>query len=158
MSDKDSRLIWEAWDAPGGRPIERGMGSDGNAPEDEIRDRGIHDRPDGGGSLKDFDLEIVASKDYDDDRYWETWEIRATSKAAADQFGHGPIDWIYQSELPFSEEEIEQKVIQSLHNHGKPRFFKPYAEPKSDRGPLLPGEDEERSWQDQPGVYPPGYN
>ena len=27
-----------------------------------------------------------------------------------------------------------------------------------DGRPLLPGEDEERSWQDQPGVYPPGYN
>lgn len=30
MSNKDNKLIYEAWDAPGGRPAERGMGSDGN--------------------------------------------------------------------------------------------------------------------------------
>ena len=30
MKDKDSKLIYEAFDAPGGRPVNRGMGSDGN--------------------------------------------------------------------------------------------------------------------------------
>jgi len=33
MNNKDTQLIWEAYDAPGGRPLNRGMGSSGNAPE-----------------------------------------------------------------------------------------------------------------------------
>lgn len=30
MKDRDTQLIFEAWNAPGGRPVERGLGSDGN--------------------------------------------------------------------------------------------------------------------------------
>ena len=34
MATKDNNLIWEAFDAPGGRPMNPGMGSDGNIPQD----------------------------------------------------------------------------------------------------------------------------
>ena len=34
MATKDDNLIWEGYDAPGGRPMNPGMGSDGNIPQE----------------------------------------------------------------------------------------------------------------------------
>ena len=46
---------------------------------------------------------------------------------AAEQFGYGVIDRVYANEVDDkSHEELEQMVIRSLHDHGKPRFFRGY--------------------------------
>ena len=103
MKDKDSQLIWEARISRADNP---GFGSDGNEPEK---------------SLADYGLKMTESREEDDDRYWETWEIRAMSREAAEKFGHGPIDWTYRSEL-VSPEDLEQQVIASIERTGKPRF------------------------------------
>jgi len=168
MNDKDSKLIWEAWDTPVGND-ERQL-PEGEVEEDnEIRDQGIHDRPDAGQPLSEYGLKIEPGEergDRDNPTIDKLWLIRPLGPEAREQFGppqngYDAYDWIYQAEVRGrSIEELEQIVIRSIHNHGKPRFFKPYAEPenKSNRAGLLPGEDPERSWQDNPGVYPPGYN
>jgi hypothetical protein len=44
MKKNDEDLIWEAYDAPGGRPVNPGMGSDGNIPPEHV--------PVGGGELE----------------------------------------------------------------------------------------------------------
>jgi len=90
----------------GSRPINPGFGSDGNEPEK---------------SLADYGLKMVESREDDDDRYWETWEIRAMTREAAEKFGHGPIDWTFRSEL-VSREDLEQQVLASIERTGKPRF------------------------------------
>lgn len=105
----------------------------GKGPLADKDDRGVHgDRPDAGGSLSDYDLKIVVDRDKELDepgeRYGpDTYEIRATSKAAAEQFGSGIIDRVYRKDVEhMSDEELEQMVIRSLHDHGKPLFFRPY--------------------------------
>jgi hypothetical protein len=285
MKDKDSRLIWEAWDAPGGRPANRGLGSDGNGgprrskppprhelhnfkyhddvafkshawdehylghdfdaiqelvdflksefeegthyklhvgrgddlpntvsihkkfqapehlegklaelldgasgpPEGEgddsddwfestedrpfegSREFGIHARPDAGQALSDYGLKIVRKRvkgHWEEDQIDELLLIKPIGRAALEDYGppqneYGAYDVMDKSEMRgHSLEEFEQIVIRSINNHGKPMFFRPYAKPEEqdDRAGLLPGEDPERSWQDNPGVYPPGYN
>ena len=90
----------------GGRPINPGFGSDGNEPEK---------------SLADYGLKMTESREDDDDRYWETWELRATTREAAEKFGHGPIDWIYRNEI-ITRRELEQQVLANIERTGKPRF------------------------------------
>lgn len=90
----------------GGRRINPGFGSDGNEPEE---------------TLADYGLKMSKSREEDDDRYWETWEIRAMTREAAEKFGHGPIDWTWRSDID-SQEELEQQVIANIERTGKPRF------------------------------------
>lgn len=107
----DAALIWEAYQPDDGKEL------------------GIHTDPhQGEGPLSEYGLEVVEGRDDDGDRYWETWEIRATTRDAIDRYGHGTIDWVYQSEMPdgISIQEIEQKVMRNLHNHGKPLLFRGY--------------------------------
>jgi hypothetical protein len=79
--------------------------------------------PDESVTLSSLGLKIVEGREDDDDRYWETWEIVATTSEAQKAFGHGAIDWSFQSEYEgISVEELEQKVLKSLKKYGKPRF------------------------------------
>ena len=147
MDNKDTELIWEAYinedfsDGTGSglSPSEKmkmakfSADEYGKGPLADKDDRGVHgDRPDSGESLSDYDLEIVMDRDREFDepgeRYGpDTFEIRATSRAAAEQFGDGIIDRVYANEVDGkSHEELEQMVIRSLHDHGKPRFFRGY--------------------------------
>ena len=94
----------------------------------ENKELGIHaDRPGADESLSEFGLRVVEGRDDDGDRYWETWEIKATTKDAIERYGHGAIDWVYQSEMSGSIEEIEQRVVQNLYKHGKPTFSQGHA-------------------------------
>jgi len=157
--DKDNKLIWESWEAskekhqrayeigyedgkkggsigetsdtwgPVSGSYEQGF-RDGEQSGGDNRELGIHaDRPAADEPLSEFGLEVVEARDNDDDRYWETWEIRATTREAVKRYGHGPIDWVYQSEMPGSIEEIEQQVVQNLYNHGKPTFIQGHPNP-----------------------------
>jgi hypothetical protein len=168
MKDKDTELIWEAYDAPGGRPENAGFGSSGNIPDDEIRDRGIHDRPDAGQPLSDYGLKIEPAEEEDREggQRHELWVIRPINHEAREEYGppqngYDAYDWVYQGEFRNKTlEELEQIVINSIHNHGKPRFFRPYAQ--QDTGQYSQEEydamdiDDPRHWQNS-GAPPPGY-
>mgnify|MGYP003658008084 FL=1 len=74
MNDKDSKLIWEAWDAPVGND-ERQLPEGDN----EIRDQGIHDRPDAGQPLSEYGLKIEPGEergDRDNPTIDKLWLIR----------------------------------------------------------------------------------
>ena len=74
--------------------------------------------------LKELGIEIQEGREDDDDRYWETWEVRAVSKAASDKWGYGMIDWEFQDER--DENQIADIVLRSLAQRGKPIIFTGY--------------------------------
>lgn len=159
MNDKDTRLIYEMWEAsreqhkhaykvgykdgkkggsigetsdtwgPVSGSYERGFRDGKQAANiwpsqaDNNKELGIHaDRPAADEPLIDFGLKVVQGRD----EKLGTWEIHAVTPAAKARYGDGKLDWVYQSEMPGDIEEIEQKVVRNLYNHGKPLFFRGY--------------------------------
>ena len=97
------------------------------------KELGVHARPDAGQSLAEYGFKIVRDTDHELDepreRYGpDQYEVRASTPETMKKYGDGILSRLHVSEAgDMSEEELEQMVIRSLNDHGKPLFFRPYS-------------------------------
>jgi hypothetical protein len=134
MRDNDSRLIWEQWgeDAKAAELYQhliKAILSDNHEEAENAYSQLKPLLPSGVANdsleiLNDLGIDIEEGREDDDDRYWETWEIRAVTSDAMKKWGTHIIDWEFQDER--SRTEIADIVLRSLIQRGTPVIFTGY--------------------------------
>ena len=127
MND-DTKLIWEAYDAPGGRPTNPGMGSDGNE-----------------------------SPEASEDSRWTEEGLAELEPNELLEFISEALPKFLQTNFnPEDYDEIKSKLFSAAALLNDP--YGPGGQEYDAAQAAQPADEDDRSWQDQPGVYPPGYN